>query len=95
MISHARLDDVTEADIQNLIDNGARESRTLDFKRGWPSDRDARTEIAKDVCAFANSLGGDLVIGIDEADGAAAAIVPLTLVNLDADLLTLTNALRD
>jgi predicted HTH transcriptional regulator len=47
------------------------------------------------VCAFANSLGGDLVFGIREEGGAAAGIVPLRLSNLDADLLTLTNALHD
>ncbi|ANB77923.1 hypothetical protein AYM40_36910 (plasmid) [Paraburkholderia phytofirmans OLGA172] len=95
MIPRARLDAVTEADLQALIDHGVRESRTLDYKRDWPADRDARAELAKDVCAFANSLGGDLVFGMREEGGAAAAIVPLRLANLDAELLTLTNALRD
>ncbi|SEF13838.1 Putative DNA-binding domain-containing protein [Burkholderia sp. WP9] len=77
MIPHARLDAVTEADLQTLIDHGVRESRTLDYKRDWPADRDARTELAKDVCAFANTMGGDLVFGMREEGGAAAAIVPL------------------
>ena len=95
MIPRARLDAVTEADLQALIDHEVRESRTLDYKRDWPTERDARVEIAKDVCAFANSLGGDLVFGIREEGGAAAGIVPLRLSNLDADLLTLTNALHD
>jgi hypothetical protein len=95
LIPRARLDAVTEADLQALIDHEVRESRTLDYKRDWPSERDARIEIAKDVCAFANSLGGDLVFGIREEGGAAAGIVPLRLANLDADLLTLTNALHD
>jgi hypothetical protein len=95
LIPRARLDAVTEADLQALIDHEVRESRTLDYKRDWPSERDARIEIAKDVCAFANSLGGDLVFGIQEEGGAAAEIVPLRLANLDADLLTLTNALHD
>ncbi|MCI0152096.1 ATP-binding protein, partial [Paraburkholderia sediminicola] len=95
MIPRARLDTVTEADIQDLIDHGVRESRTLDYKRDWPTDRDARTELAKDVCAFANALGGDLVFGIREEGGAAAAIVPLQFANLDAELLALTSALRD
>lgn len=58
MIPRARLDSVTEADIHNLIDHSVRESRALDYKRDWPSDRDGRAELAKDVCAFANSLGG-------------------------------------
>ncbi|CAE6887681.1 helix-turn-helix domain-containing protein [Paraburkholderia domus] len=95
MIPRARLDAVTEADLQDLIDHGVRESRTLDYKRDWPAGRDARAELAKDVCAFANSLGGDLVFGMREEGGAAAEIVPLQFANLDADLLALTSALRD
>jgi len=95
VIPRARLDAVTETDLQALIDHEVRESRTLDYKRDWPADRDARTEVAKDVCAFANALGGDLVFGMREAGGAAAELVPLRFANLDADLLTLTSALRD
>lgn len=32
----------------------------------------------KDVCAYANAEGGDLVYGIDEDGGVAKAIVPIT-----------------
>ncbi len=51
MIPRARLQEVTEADIQGLIDHGVPEGRTLDYKRDWPRDQDARFEIAKDVFA--------------------------------------------
>jgi hypothetical protein len=95
LIPKARLDTVTEADLQALIDHGVRESRTLDYKRVWPADGGARAEIAKDVCAFANALGGDLVFGIAEDAGVAMRIEPLQFANLDADLLAMTNALRD
>ncbi|CAE6854493.1 hypothetical protein R69746_07512 [Paraburkholderia aspalathi] len=96
MIPYARLDAVTEGDIQDLIDHGVRESRTLDYKRDWPADRDARIEIAKDVCAFANSLGGDLVFGVDDGKtGVAIGFVPVTVDNLDGELLVLTSFLRD
>ncbi|MGF6971529.1 hypothetical protein OKW43_008624 [Paraburkholderia sp. WC7.3g] len=95
MIPHARLDAVTEVDILALIDHGVRESRTLDYKRDWPADRDARMELAKDVCAFANTLGGDLVFGLVEEGGVATRIVPLHFADLDADLLAMTNTLRD
>jgi predicted HTH transcriptional regulator len=69
VISHARLDAVTETDLRNLIEHGVRERRTLGYKRDWPAAPDARTEVAKDVCAFANTLGGDFVLGIADADG--------------------------
>lgn len=95
MIPHARLGVVTESDIQNLIDHGVRESRTLDYKRDWPNDRDGRAELAKDICAFANSFGGDIIFGMREDAGVAAEIIPLQLTNVDAELLTLVNAIRD
>lgn len=95
MIPKARLDAVIEADLLALIDHGVRESRTLDYKRDWPADRDARTELAKDVCAFANTHGGDLVFGMLEQGGVAARLEPLQFADLDADLLALTDALRD
>ncbi len=43
MIPRARLQEVTEADIQGLIDHGVPEGRTLDYKRDWPRDQDARS----------------------------------------------------
>lgn len=95
MIPNARLETVTEADLLALIDHGVRESRTLDYKRGWPAERDARAELAKDVCAFANTLGGDLVFGMMEQGGVPTQLEPLQFANLDAELLAMTNALRD
>jgi hypothetical protein len=96
LIPHARLDAVTEADIAALVDHEVRESRTLDYKRDWPTDKEARAELGKDVCAFANSLGGDLVFGVDdEKTGVAVRIAPVKLDNLDRELLALTSFLRD
>ncbi|CAB3773925.1 transcriptional regulator [Burkholderia paludis] len=107
MIPRTRLEDVTEADIQRLIDNGVRESRTLDFKRELDLTHDGKLtpdekgKLAEDVCAFANAFGGDLVIGLEpfprtEGDSAVArAIVPVRVTNPDAMLLDLVNSLRD
>ncbi|WP_413197574.1 helix-turn-helix domain-containing protein [Pararobbsia alpina] len=53
-----------------------RESRTLDYKRDWPHSKEARAEVAKDVCAFANSLGGDLVFGADDKQTGVAVELP-------------------
>ena len=56
------------------------ESPSLEFKRDAPgnSDRD-KHELLKDVCALANTDGGDLVFGIDEADGSAMGLAPISL----------------
>jgi predicted HTH transcriptional regulator len=64
---------ITAENIQSLVDNAVEEGVTLDFKRDLPGDdRDSRKEFVADVCAMANTKGGDLVYGVDEEDGAAS-----------------------
>jgi hypothetical protein len=78
------LADLTEADIQALIDDRTPESMTLEFKRDLPGKDDkGRVELCKDVCALANSDGGDLVFGVAESDGCAGSIAPITGENAD------------
>jgi hypothetical protein len=56
------------------------ESQRLDYKRTLPSTRDPRwqEEFAKDVCAFANTEGGDILYGIREQDARADAVEAIT-----------------
>ncbi len=63
-------------DITALIDNEAEESVHLDFKAAGALSKDdkKKTEIAKDVSAFANSDGGIIVYGIEERDHKAYAL---------------------
>jgi len=97
MIPVRNLQDITEGDIQRLIDNRLPESRTLDYKRDWPSERKSIEDAAQDVCAFANSLGGDIVFGLEEdrENGGPLRICPIKLDNTDVAGLTFTNAMRD
>lgn len=69
------LADVQFSDIQQLVVDRASEGQTLDFKRDLPdrSDR-SKLEFLKDVCAMANSSGGDLVYGISDLEGSADSI---------------------
>ena len=62
------------------------ESQTLDFKRALPGiDDKAKEEFLKDVAAFANASGGDLVYGVQEASGHAEHIVPIQIVTDPVD----------
>ncbi len=76
----ARLDALDEQRLQELCTEHCPESGTLDFKRGLPStnEDEGKAEFLKDVCAFANSSGGDLVYGIADKNGAAEKIHPIT-----------------
>lgn len=74
----------TEAHLPAL--GSARETHDLDLKaHGNP---EAQFEMAKDVAAFANGVGGTLLVGGAEADGKLSKYIPM--VNDEAD--TLANA---
>jgi len=64
----AKLDTVTVTNIHRLIEQRAAEDDDLDFKR---EPHESGEKFAADVCAMANSMGGVLVIGVDEVDGTA------------------------
>lgn len=94
MIPRAQLDDIDETVIRTLL-GVTREGRTLDFKEALDLTREGRQALAEDVCAFANTVGGDLVFGVREEAGVASDVVPVALDDPDAVLLQLTSSLRD
>ena len=57
-------------DIKNLIDARIEEDTTLDYKR----DLSKNIDIAKDICAFANTEGGSLIYGVESKDRIPTAI---------------------
>jgi len=74
----SRLDQVDEALLNAVCNEHWQESGTLDFKRSLPANSDAaKQEFQKDVSAFANANGGDLVFGIEEDAGHANALRPI------------------
>ncbi|MBF0353824.1 MAG: ATP-binding protein [Alphaproteobacteria bacterium] len=86
---------ITQADLQALIDNEVHEGKAIDFKRDLPGSNDeARREFLADVSSFANSSGGDLLFGIDEACGIATAIPGVAPENMDNEKQRLDNMLR-
>jgi Putative DNA-binding domain len=60
----------TKEDLQRLVDEGIQESLTLDYKASLSLARDdkPRDELCKDVSAFANSAGGQIIYGVVEKD---------------------------
>ena len=65
MIPNA-ISSVTASHIKDLVADGISESRELDYKTELPTGADGRIGFLKDVAAFANTSGGDLVFGVDE-----------------------------
>ncbi|MFK0132445.1 helix-turn-helix domain-containing protein [Streptomyces rubiginosohelvolus] len=77
-----RVDQLTYEQVAALVDvEEAAEAEDLDYKRELTaSDPKGKEELAKDVCSFANHIGGILVIGLAEARG-----VPSKIMDLDVD----------
>jgi hypothetical protein len=62
------------ADLQRLIADEIQESLTLDYKASPALAKDRTAELCKDVSAFANSAGGQIVYGIVEKDRKPAVV---------------------
>lgn len=91
-----RLEDITAADLQDLVANEVREGKTIEYKRDLPGDtKDDRKEFCADVSSFANTGGGDLLLGVEEKDGLAEAFPGVNVSSTDDATLRLESILRD
>jgi hypothetical protein len=89
-----RLEDVSEQDVATLISNGVAEGRTIDYKRELPGNADAaEKEFLADASSFANTAGGDLVFGMDEAQGVPTQVIGVTATDLDLEIRRLESIL--
>lgn len=90
------LAQIVERHLQALIDDEVREGRHIDYKREtYGGSDEARAEFLADISSFANSGGGDIVIGMDEKDGLPNALLGLdTSLDLDAETLRLEQIAR-
>lgn len=89
------FDAITAQDFNALVDAQVPEGLRLDFKLTiyGKSDSDKR-ELLKDVSALANSHGGHIIIGIEEAEGAATQVVGIEE-DSDAEILRMEQIIRN
>ena len=91
------LESVGESQLLSLVDNRVPESRTLDYKLELPGGSDAdRREFLADISAFANTVGGWLVYGIEteqDSDGKDTGI-PVRISELSANVDATTQRLH-
>ncbi len=67
MFFNKKIEEIQIEDIQSLIDNAVCESRSLDYKQELHIDTDGdKKEFLADVSSFANSVGGDIIFGVEE-----------------------------
>src|SRR5688500_12471518 len=89
------IDSITEGDLRPLVENRVHESRTIDYKSMLPDSNRSKKKFLQAVCAFANTVGGDLVYGMQEANGVPQQLAGFESDNIDRDILQLINLIRD
>ena len=95
-LGNLNFDDISVNDLNELINVGVPEGLNIDYKRDLygNSDNDKK-EALKDISSFANSFGGHLIIGIEEANGVPIEIPGLQNINPDAEILRIVNLTQD
>ncbi len=94
------IEQVAEADLLTLIENGVSEWKTIDYKLTLPGKSDGdRKEFLGDVSSFANASGGHLVYGMRE-EVREGRKVPVELSGVesgdaDAAVLSCESSIRD
>ncbi|MFC6065963.1 AlbA family DNA-binding domain-containing protein [Streptomyces ochraceiscleroticus] len=80
-----RLDDLAYNDLAALVGNpDAAEAEDLDYKQAhYSADDKGREELAKDVAAFANHLGGLIILGMAEVNGIPSKVFDVDLQDKD------------
>jgi hypothetical protein len=69
------IDTIDESDLQRLVDAGAQETETADFKEEmWGNADEDKREMLRDITSFANQRGGEIYIGIRDDDGTTIEI---------------------
>ena len=90
------LDSINANHLNALVDDGVRESRSLEFKATLALGNESeKKEFLADVSALANGGGGDLILGVDEDNGAASAVVGLDSFDPDKDTLRIESIVRE
>jgi hypothetical protein len=94
-IERPDFDQITEADLEELLAAQVPEGPRIEYKRDTFGGSDGgRREALKDMSSFANTLGGNLVIGIEEKNGVPVALPGLPGVDVDQEILRLEQLAR-
>src|SRR6266566_4971831 len=89
------LEEISEQDLQGLIDGRVEENRQLEYKRELPGSGEAdKKEFARDVVSFANSAGGHMIFGIAAPNGVPTQFTLIAEDIIDKATLRLERIIR-
>jgi hypothetical protein len=91
-----KLDEINEADIDELLTNAVAEGKSIEYKVALPGGTDSdKKEFLADVSSFANTSGGDLLFGIYEDKGVPSAIPGVNIPDPDFEIRRLESLIND
>lgn len=89
------LAEITEEDLQELVDTQVSEQKVIDYKLELKISSDAdRKEFLYDVASLATAAGGHLIFGIEEAGGYPQKLVGVDVADEDALILQVESIIR-
>lgn len=89
------LEKITYRDIDQFVQQKWPEGKSIDYKREAYGNRDEdKKELLKDVSSFANTVGGDILIGVDEDKVVPVGIPGVVLADVDKEKLRLEGIIR-
>jgi hypothetical protein len=90
------LDLVTERDLVSLVENQVREGYQVEYKRSVLfKEKQDKLNFLASVTSFANTVGGDLLIGVAATSGVPDDTPGWEGVDVDQEKLRIENLLRD
>jgi len=93
-----QLELITEGDLLSLVENQVREGYQIEYKRSVlreNKEKQDKVDFLASVTSFANTIGGDLLIGVEAISGVPVGLPGWERVDLDKEKLRIENLLRD
>ncbi len=89
------LKDITEADLQRLIETPVMESDRIEYKvQITLTLDDSKKKFLASIASFANASGGDLIYGMEADNGRPVALKALANFNPDAESIRIRDLIR-
>lgn len=90
-----RFEDIEFSDLEVLLNNQVTEGKTIEYKKEIVNNASSDKEpFLAGVSAFANTIGGDYIIGIEAKDGIPINLSGVSFKNADAEILKLEQMLQ-